>query len=358
MAPPPGPAPAAPATTGPPAHPTLPLLPVSSIGSLPKPGDLFRAEMAPLHQQDQAGMHRAQREAVAMWLGVQREVGVDLAVDGEQYRRSMTTYFLEGWGCAEIDPDPVWVLDNMYGQRAVITREATRPRTLLVDWYRYASLASALPLKVTITGPYTLRDWVFDRYYPSRREAVLALASYVREEVQALVAAGASYIQIDEPAFVTRYDQPAELDLAIAAMRRVLEGVPPHVRVFTHMCYGAFHEVYPKMLELPSHVFCLELSHVSPELLGILRRYPFPAQRGMGFGVVDAMDPRVETVEEIEARIRLALEYFRPEQLWLNPDCGLQTLPHDAAVGKLRNLVLAARRVRAGLLGTAPPAPP
>ncbi len=330
-------------------HSSLPLLPVSSIGSLPKPPDLFRAEMAPLEEQDHAAMQRAQRAAVAMWLDVQRDAGVDLAVDGEQYRRSMTTYFLEGWGCAEIDPDPVWVMDNMYGQRAVISRPATRPRTLLVDWYRYAQERTPGPLKVTVTGPYTLRDWVFDRYYPTRREAVLSLAGYVREEVQGLVAAGVRYLQIDEPAFVTRYDQPAELDLAVEAMRRALDGVPPDVTVFTHMCYGAFHEVYPKMLDLPAQVFCLELSHVSPELLDLLRRVPYPRDRGMGFGVVDAMDPRVESVDEIEARIRLALEYFRPEQLWLNPDCGLQTLPHDSALGKLRNLVAAARRVREDL---------
>jgi 5-methyltetrahydropteroyltriglutamate--homocysteine methyltransferase len=115
------------------------------------------------------------------------------------------------------------------------------------------------------------------------------------------------------------------------------------------MCYGAFHEVYPKMLELPAYVFCLELSHVSPELLEILRRHPFPADRAMGFGVVDAQDPRVETVDEIVGRIRLALRYFRPEQLWLNPDCGLQTLPGDSAVAKLRNLVAAARLVRQSL---------
>ena len=324
----------------------LPLMPVSSIGSLPKPPDLFRAEMAPLHEQDHTAMRRTQQAAVVDWLRIQREVGVDLAVDGEQYRRSMTTYFLEGWGCASIDPDPVWVLDNMYGQRAVIEREATQPRTLLVDWYRFAGGATDLPLKVTITGPYTLRDWVFDRFYPSRQDAVRALAEYVREEVQALAAAGVRYLQIDEPAFVTRYDQPAELDVAVRAMRRALEGVPRDVLVFTHMCYGAFHEVYPKMLELPAHVFCLELSHVSQELLDILRRHPFPADSGMGFGVVDAMDPRVESVEEIEARIRLALEYFRPEQLWLNPDCGLQTLPRDSAIAKLRNLVEAAHRIR------------
>jgi 5-methyltetrahydropteroyltriglutamate--homocysteine methyltransferase len=309
--------------------------------------------MAPLEQQDQRAMRDAQQGAVADWIETQQGLGVDLPVDGEQYRRSMTTYFLEGWGCAGIDPDPVWVMDNMYGQRAVIEREATRPRTLLVDWYRFAQARTASPLKITVTGAYTLRDWVFDRFYPSRREAVMALAEYVRQEVRALVAAGVRYLQIDEPAFVTRYDQPAELDLAIAAMRHVVEGIPREVTVLTHMCYGAFHEVYPKMLDLPAHVFCLELSHVSPELLDILRRHPFPADRAMGFGVVDAMDPRIESVEEIEARIRLALEYFRPEQLWLNPDCGLQTQPRDSAIGKLRNLVVAAGRVRSSLTGAA-----
>ena len=116
--------------------------------------------------------------------------------------------------------------------------------------YNGASKRTHVPLKATITGPYTLRDWVFDRYYPSRRDAVLALAEYVREEVRALVDAGVKYLQIDEPAFVTRYDQPEELEVSILAMRRVLSDVPSDVTLFTHMCYGAFHEVYPRMLRL------------------------------------------------------------------------------------------------------------
>lgn len=324
----------------------LPILPVSSIGSLPKPAELFKAEMAPLDQQDLPRMRRGQEEAVADWLKTQDGLGIDVLVDGEQYRRSMTTYFLEGWGCAEVDPDPVWVLDNLYGQRAVIAGEATRPRALLRDWYEFAHKRTSSPIKATITGPYTLRDWVFDRFYPIRREAVMALAEYVRDEVEALVAAGVRYLQIDEPAFVTRYDQPEELDVAIAAMRRIAEVIPPEVTVFTHMCYGAFHEVYPKMLELPAKVFCLELSHVSPELLELLKRRPLPQDRALGFGVVDAQDPRVESVEEIERRLRLALEYLSPSQLWVNPDCGLQTLTRESAIAKLQNLMEATRRVR------------
>jgi 5-methyltetrahydropteroyltriglutamate--homocysteine methyltransferase len=329
----------------------LPLLPVAGIGSFPKPRDLFKAEMAPLQAQDQDAMRAMREAAVKDWLAIQEEAGVDLSVDGEMYRRSMTTYFLEGWDCADLDPDPVWVMDNMYGQRSIITRPARQPRRLLLEWYRFARAHTRLPLKVTITGAYTLRDWVFDRYYGSRRDAVMALAEYVREEMQALVADGFRYIQIDEPAFVTRYDQPDELDLAIAAMRRVLDGTSSDVTVLTHMCYGAFHEVYPKMLELPAKVFCLELSHTTPEMLEVLRRHPFPPDRALGFGVVDVMDPRVESVDEIEGRIKLALDYLDPAQLWINPDCGFQTLPHDAAVSKLNNLVQATGNVRATISG-------
>jgi 5-methyltetrahydropteroyltriglutamate--homocysteine methyltransferase len=324
----------------------LPLLPVSGIGSLPKPPALVKAEMAPWHEQDWDALQAVREAAVADWLAIQEQVGMDLVVDGEQYRRSMITYFLEGWGCADLDPDPVWVMDNMYSQRAVIVRPAARPRALLADWCRFVDARTVLPAKPTITGPYTLRDWAFDRHYATSAAAVLALAEYVREEVQALAAAGVRYLQIDEPAFVTRYDQPEELDLAVAAMRRVVEGLPPTVTILTHMCYGAFHEVYPRMLDLPARVFCLELAHASPETLDVLRRFPFPADRVLGWGVVDAMDPRVEAVEEIEARIRLALTYVRPEQLWLNPDCGLQALPREPAIAKLRNLVAAARNVR------------
>ena len=77
------------------------------------------------------GCGNAKRQRLQTGSQPRKRLGIDVLVDGEQYRRSMTTYFLEGWGCADIDPDPVWVLDNMYGQRAVIKRPATAPRTLL-----------------------------------------------------------------------------------------------------------------------------------------------------------------------------------------------------------------------------------
>ena len=52
-------------------------------------------------------------------------------------------------------------------------------------------------------------------------------------------------------------------------------------------------------------------------------------------GVVDVKDTRVETPDEVAARIRRGLEIVPPERLWLNPDCGLRHLPPAVAFGKL-----------------------
>ncbi len=70
------------------------------------------------------------------------------------------------------------------------------------------------------------------------------------------------------------------------------------------------------------------------------------ADKGVIFGVVDVGDSRIETVEEIEARIRQVLDYVKPDRLTVGPDCGMVFLDPEVAKAKLTNLVESARRVR------------
>jgi 5-methyltetrahydropteroyltriglutamate--homocysteine methyltransferase len=46
------------------------------------------------------------------------------------------------------------------------------------------------------------------------------------------------------------------------------------------------------------------------------------SDRELGLGVVNARTDEVEPVEFIVARAKKALEYYRPDQLFLNTDCG------------------------------------
>jgi len=187
-------------------------------------------------------------------------------------------------------------------------------------------------------------DWSFNEYYPSRRATTLALAGIVHEEAKDLERAGAQYIQIDEPAISTR---PEEMDLAIEALGIVTRGL--HAKTITHICYGDFQTIGPKLHKLPVDQIDLEFANRGFELLEFFQARRFPKE--IGLGVVDVHDHRIESRDEVIAGIRKALTVFTPEQIYVDPDCGLKTRTPQEAIDKLRVVVEAAQAVREQLNG-------
>ena len=68
----------------------------------------------------------------------------------------------------------------------------------------------------------------------------------------------------------------------------------------------------------------------------------FPTDKVLGVGVVDAKNLQVETPEQIEARIRRALEVVPADRLLVAPDCGLGYFSRTVAYAKLRAMGQAA----------------
>ena len=100
---------------------------------------------------------------------------------------------------------------------------------------------------------------------------------------------------------------------------------------------------------MDADVISMEAARSGMELLATFTSCKYP--NNIGPGVCDIHSPRVPGVDEVEALIRKALEVFRPEQLWGNPDCGLKTRRWEEVRPALENMVTAARRVReTGLL--------
>ena len=318
------------------------LLPLSSIGSFPKPERLKRARADAAHGRlDPESLRTLEREETAACLRLQEEIGLDLLVDGELYRGDMTTYFaenLEGFRISGL----VRSYGNRYYRKPVVAGEVRWTRPVTVEWFRYASALTHRPVKAILTGPYTLMDWAFDEHYGSRESLALALADVVRQESEALVAAGAHYLQIDEPAVSVR---PDEIDLAIRAMHRVTDGL--RARTITHICYGDFAAIYPRLLHLPVEQFTLELSNSALGLLDLFRTSPFTKE--LGAGVLDVHHHAVEPVEVVKERILAALQVVPPSRLYVNPDCGLKTRTPEEAEAKLRNMVAATLEVRRSL---------
>ncbi|MGH2787563.1 MAG: methionine synthase [Actinomycetota bacterium] len=314
----------------------------TSVGSLPKPDYIQKARSRFARREiERAELFDLERQATREWIEFQNSIGTDLVVDGEIYRGDMVAYFAEEMPGLEIG-GLVRSYGNRYYRKPIATGPVGRDHAITVDWWKFAQSLTDAPVKGMLTGPYTICDWSFNEHYETRRDFVLDLARAIRDEALDLERAGARFIQIDEPAASTRMD---ELDLVIEAMSIVTEPLDAHT--ITHICYGDFHNAYPKMLDIPVDQIDLEFANSDYALLDDFSMHPFT--KYIGLGVVDVHSHRVEPVDEIAEGIRRALKLIPPERMFVDPDCGLKTRSVDEAKTKLSNIKGAADLVRSEL---------
>ena len=321
----------------------LPLLPITAVGSYAKPQALTKARAqfakgAITREQ----LREQEEEATAMWMGFQNEIGVDVPVDGEMYRGDMVAYFAEEMDGFE-EGGFVRAYGNRFYRKPIITGEIAWRGPITVDWWRFAQSTTDKPVKGMFTGGYTTMDWSFNEHYPDRRAVALALAEQFRHEVAALIEAGCKIIQIDEPAVSVRAD---EIDIAIEAMQITTDGFDAYF--ITHALeYGYPAAVFPDVLRLSVDNFDMEFANSDFAFLDDLKRFGF--DRDLSIGLVDVHTHQIETVDEIEARLRRAVDILPADTIWPDPDCGLKTRTVEETMNKMRNIAEATKRVRADL---------
>jgi len=311
----------------------------TTVGSFPKPPHLEKARQQHARGELSAeALEAMEREETVAVIKRQESIGLDILVDGELYRGDMTTYFAERMPGFAIS-NPVRSYGNRYYRKPIAVGPIRRKKPLTVDWWKFAQSQTSRPIKGMLTGPYTMMDWSFNEHYPSREALTMDLAEAIREEAFALQEAGAKYIQIDEPALSVR---PEELSLAVRAFGRVTEGLK--AKTITHVCYGDFDMIYPGLLDMPVDQIDLELANSRYDLLDRFRSHPFTKE--IGYGVLDVHSHRVESKDEVKEGIRRGLEVLKPEQMYVDPDCGLKTRTMDEAFAKLEVMVQAVREIR------------
>lgn len=317
----------------------LPLLPLTSVGSLPKPPELKEARSN--HKDGEISKDELDdlaREKTKFWIDKQEEIGLDVLVDGEQYRGDMATFFannLEGFEIGGL----VRSYGNRYYRKPIVNDEINFVEPMTVDWWEFAQNQTEKPVKGILTGPYTMMDWSFNEYYEDRAATAHALADALREEVKALIDAGCKIVQIDEPAGSVREE---EIPLLIDVMEKMTEGLDAYF--VTHMCYGNFENIYPEMLDLAVDNIDLELSNSELDMLDVFEENPFT--KDLSFGSVDVHDHRIEDVDVVRDRIDSALKVIPEDQVWIDPDCGLKTRQVDEAIDKLEIIAQATEKLR------------
>jgi len=310
----------------------------TTAGWLPKPRALLLARWRHAEGEiDDRALGEATVRAVRAAVERQTELGLDLLVDGQLDRSDVATHFGERLGGIEVG-GLVRCFDNRYYRVPRIVGPIERTAPLCVEAWSRARQLTGRPLKALVTGPYTLMDWSSDEHYPSREACCLAFAEAIRGEVEDLVAAGVTEIQLDEPAISVR---PGELELVAAALERAISPARERARVWVHVCYGDLAPLLEQILALPADGLMLGLVGASEALIEGLAG--LPADKSLAAGVVEAASDTVESAAELETRIAAVLEHVPADRLWIAPDAGLRATGESVAWEKLAVLVAAAR---------------
>ncbi|MFM0031440.1 5-methyltetrahydropteroyltriglutamate--homocysteine S-methyltransferase [Paraburkholderia madseniana] len=332
----------------------LPAYPTTTIGSFPQTAEIRQARSQfKRGELDEAGYKTVMQHEIARSVQEQEALGLDVLVHGEAERNDMVEYFgeqLDGYAFSQFG----WV--QSYGSRCVkppiLFGDISRPKAMTVEWIRYAQSQTAKPMKGMLTGPVTILNWSFVRDDQPRSVSCYQLALAIREEVLDLEKAGVRVIQIDEAALreglpLRKSQWNDYLQWAVESFRITANGVQDETQIHTHMCYSEFNDIIASIADMDADVITIETSRSDMELLDAFDNFNYPNE--IGPGVYDIHSPNIPSQEHIVNLMRKAAERIPAERLWVNPDCGLKTRAWEEVIPALKNMVAAARTLRAGI---------
>ena len=323
------------------------------VGSLLRPPALLRAR-----RRHEAGemtddeLRAAEDEAIAVAVRTQVAAGVDVVTDGEFRRRDFRTGFVQAvdglsmrtwdmpWHSAEgvtRVPSHTWVATGRLRQR-------TR---LAADEAAYVRSLTAAPVKVTLIAPGFLagrfwKDGETDRCYSSRAEFAAEVAAITRAEIEALIAEGVRYVQLDNPGYGAYLGahaggDPDGFERMLGADIAAVDGVPrpAGVTIGMHVCRGNqssmwmgegdYEPIAERMFAtLPVDRFLLEYDDGRAGGFEPLRF--MPAGKVVVLGLVSSKTPALEQADALRRRIDEAAKFTGLEQLALSPQCGFASI--------------------------------
>lgn len=329
----------------------LPLLPTTTIGSFPQTKEVRKARAD--FKSGQITLNQYEdfiKAETAKTVKIQEEIGIDVLVHGEFERNDMVEYFgeqLSGFCFTKNG----WV--QSYGSRCVkppvIFGDVSRPKAMTVEWAKYAQSLTNKIMKGMLTGPITILQWSFVRDDQPRKDTAIQIAFAIRDEVEDLEKAGIKIIQIDEAALreglpIRRNNWDEYLKWAVEAFRITASIAKDHTQIHTHMCYSEFNDIITAIADMDADVISIETSRSKMELLNAFVNFKYPNE--IGPGVYDIHSPRVPANDEIEHLLDKALKVLSPEQIWVNPDCGLKTRDWPETKLALKAMVDTTKKMR------------
>ena len=311
------------------------------IGAFPKVSD------EPSGQQLRTGLHKHDRGEIddkaldQVYAATTRaaiaeleQAGIDVLNDGQIRWDDLFSPFAKAWKNVQRGPLERYYDNNTYFRQPVVSGAIKSDGRTVVRDLELARSATQRDVKAAVCGPLTFATLAIDEHYRSIEKLTLAVADAIAAEVKALGEAGATLVDIEDPAIVVH---PEHIELAREAYQRIAKaGVPIAVQTY----FFPADRVLESLASFPVAQVGID---VRSRETTALRRLDAIKDRTIVLGVVDARNTRLESEREVASLIEEALKLVPAERLWVAPTTGLEYLPHDVALKKLAALVSGAR---------------
>ncbi len=220
--------------------------------------------------------------------------------------------------------------NNVYYRRPTISGPVRFVRSAVIDDFRLLRRLTDRPVMPSVCGPFSLARFCIDENYGGRKALYDDCARLVRGELEALAAAGADWVQLDEP-FLSVH--PDDLGVAVDAINAAISGVGVKTLVYTY--FGSLARVADRVWDINAQAIGADCA-TAPENFDILLRGPHTL--GRAFGLVDARSTRMESSDWLQQRLDALADAGAAHWpvCWITPSAALEFLPSKNAIAKMR----------------------
>ena len=380
----------------------VPLFPITVVGSWTRPPELIQAlrrRQADEISEDE--FNAVADKAVIEVLRAQDEAGVDIVSDGEQRRDNFYSYVvgkIAGMQLMKVSELLDYARDRARLEEQlraldvpafaikspIVIDKISSREGLSLDELAFLKRNTDKPIKIPLPGPYMLTrsSWfegLSDKIYPTPEDLARDVVEILREETVKLRDMGCDFIQYDEPILTQvvlgeessetfmcaslpqRRDPTTELEFALRLMNEVAEGIEG-IKLGVHVCRGNWSRkeevlltgnygpLLPYLVQMNIDQLVLECATPRAGEMEVFKEYA--NEKEIGLGVVNPRTDELETPAQIVERVDEMLQYFDPDKIYLNPDCGFGTFAErnintsEGAFHKMRVIGEAAQELR------------
>jgi methionine synthase II (cobalamin-independent) len=324
------------------------------IGSLLRPARLRHA-FRDFHdgRLGVAEFRAVQDDSIRDIVKLQEEVGLEVVNDGEFRRGSYWGRFVELTEGLAVKPAALTFHDEHDRELAFtaphVSGKVRRGRPIAVDEVAFVHGLTRAITKVTLPSPSTLHFWRGAQYadpgvYETAHEFFADLAEVYRQEIAALAAAGAQYVQLDDVPLAMLCDpavretvaaggqEPDSLvELYVEAINQAIAERPLELVIGIHMCRGNFKGLYlaeggydsvAEALFQRANVDHFLLEYDTARAGGFAPLRFVPKDKGVVLGMISSKVAALEPMDLLKRRAAEAAQYVDGDRLALSPQCG------------------------------------